>query len=251
MNNGSYALASAGFYLFRKLDLLNNNLANVNTPGYKQDRVTVAEQKFEEMLASQFASSSPYAALDFQRYGGSRIDGEQVDLSAGPVQHTGRSLDVAIANPREFFVVQTPNGIMLTRAGNFEIDSDGDLATPTGFKVLGDGGFINSQGATEISITPSGKVVGLVNGQQTELGTLQVVRVQGKVTKIGSNLFSAESGFEQVDRVKLIPSSLEQSNVELVPTMIQLISTGKQFELYTKILKTFEEMNQSTINGGR
>ncbi|MCS6961288.1 MAG: flagellar hook-basal body complex protein [Deltaproteobacteria bacterium] len=251
MDNGTYSVATAGFFLFKKLDILNNNLANTNTPGYKQDKVIQTRQVFEETLASKFNPISPYARPDFERFHGSKLVDVKTDLRQGAIQHTGRPLDVAIGSSDEFFVVQTPVGIMLTRAGTFEIDSNQDLVTPSGYKVLGDGGIINVAGASNVKISPNGKITGTVGGQEVTLGKLQVVKINGEVKKIGLNLFEAKEGFQVVENPRLVPGSVEQSNVELIPTMIELISTNKQFELFSKIIKTLEELNQSAINGAR
>ncbi len=247
---GTYSLSTAGFYLFRKLDILNNNLANVNTVGYKRDKVSVAEQRFNESLASEMGWAGEYSYFDFDRYKGSRFGSEITDFSQGPIIPTQRPLDVALTNPNQFFVVQINNGLALTRAGNLEIDKDGDLATPSGYKILSEGGFINVQGASNVRISTDGSVYGLTTEGITFLGKIRVVQTSEPPKKLGGNLFEAQGNLEPVTNPNLAVESIEQSNVELIPTIVNLITTNKQFDLYVKLIKTIDEINQSSINGG-
>ena len=250
MSVSNYTLGSAGFYLFRKLDILNNNLANLNTVGFKQDKVSLAEQRFEEALAAKLDNLGPYARYDFERYRGSKISSEFTIFDQGPIMHTGNSLDVAITNPDAFFVVETKSGLALTRAGNFAINDAGQLVTQSGQIVLGDGGPISIGNATDPKILPNGKVVARVGDNEIEVGRISVVRANGTLEKIGSNLFRLQGSLEPVESPQLAVGHLEQSNVELVPTMLELIATNRTFEFYTRVVRAIEELNDGLLGSG-
>src|SRR5450631_1558972 len=162
MNSGLYSALSGNIAAMKRMDIISNNLANVNTPGYKKDKML-----FESMLAG---TSNPPAVPQ-----GSTADpilqkeNVYIDYGAGPVSQTGNPLDLAIDGDG-FFVVQTPDGQAYTRQGNFRLGADGTLVTSGGFPVLGQNGSIHVQGSV-VDIDAKGVVT--VDG--TAADTIKVV----------------------------------------------------------------------------
>ncbi len=247
MARGTYSAASAGLVQLRKLDLVNNNLANVNTPGFKKQVLVSEVQSFDDTLAKAVEPQDPYARPDQERTPGVVNTRAITDFSQGSIKHTGNDLDVALRNPNEFFVIQGPEGPLYTRAGNFTLNSEGNLSTQDGFPVMGDGGEITTQGVG-VSISAGARVVS--NGQQ--VGTLQVVSVPNPqiLERVGGNRFRLQEGQPEpdgVDNPEVEPHALEMSNVGAIESVIDLIKATRGFELYTKSASTIDQMNQTAV----
>lgn len=248
MDSGTYASASAGLSQFRRLEIVNNNLANVNTPGFKRQVLVQDPQPFEETLANQIAADDPYARKDHERYEGTVNFQAITDFSVGAVKETGSKLDAALRNPNDFFVISTPQGQQYTRAGNFTLNSTGTLVTPDGFSVLSDGGelSVNGPGA---AIQANGDVT--VNGDT--IGRLQVVKISdpSKLERVSGSRFriAQGSGVEAAGTTAdLIPEALEMSNVSAITSMVELISTNRAFEMYAKTARSIDDLNQTAIS---
>ena len=247
MDRGIYAATSAGLFQLRKLEIVNNNLANINTPGFKREVLTGEEQTFDQTLASLTARSDPYAKGDHERTSGVTNISAFTDFTAGPIKNTENPLDVALRNANDFFAISTPSGIQYTRAGNFSLSSSGDLVTMDGMPVQGDGGNINVSGpGAEISQDGSVRVNG------ASVGRLTVVRIEDpkSLLRAGDNRFSLASGAGQPPGVEpdLVPRSLEMSNVSAISSVVDLITTNKAFQMYAKSTETIDTMNQAAIN---
>src|SRR6185369_3521445 len=139
MNSGLYSALSGNIAAMKRMEIISNNLANVNTPGFKKDKML-----FESMLAGnvnppavpQGSTADPIL----------QKDSVIIDYSPGSVSQTGNNLDLAIDGDG-FFVVSTPEGPAYTRQGNFRLSSDGTLVTADGYPVMGQGGAIRVQGS--------------------------------------------------------------------------------------------------------
>ena len=247
MDRGTYAAASAGFLNISKLNVVSNNLANVNTPGFKRQVVYGDVQTFDETLASVVAKDDPFARGDHERTPGVTNVRTATDFTIGSIKQTGNPLDVALRNPNDFFTIQTPEGIQYTRAGNFTLNGEGEIVTHDGMNLIGDGGAVTVNGPG-VQITPGGGV--MVNGEIT--GNIQVVRFEDttQLQRAGAGRFKLADGGIAPESVEaqLEPQSLEMSNVSTVSGMIDLISTSRAFEMYTKTAKSIDDMNQTTIN---
>ena len=106
MDRGIYTSASAGLYQLRKLEVVNNNLANINTVGFKKQILTGETQSFDQTLASAVAKDDPYAKGDHDRTPGVVNSRTVTDFTVGAIKNTGNPLDVALRNPNDFFVIQ-------------------------------------------------------------------------------------------------------------------------------------------------
>jgi len=253
MDRGMYAAASAGLLQFRKLDVVNNNLANANTAGFKKQLVIGEVQSFDNTLAKLVEGQDPYARGDHDRSAGVVNIQTVTDFSAGSIQSTGNPLDVALQNPNDFFVINTPEGNQYTRAGNFTLNGDSQLVTVDGYSVVGEGAEITTNGPGA-SIAPDGSV--RVNGE--EVGRLSVVRFEDTslLERVGSSRFALADGAPAPQGVPadVIPQSLEMSNVSAISSIVDLITANRAFGMYTKSAQTIDEMNNtaiSKVSGGR
>lgn len=252
MDKGIYAAASGGLFTKLKLDVVANNLANVNTVGFKAARLIGREQTFEETLAS----SLPAGRLpgdpqnQFKTTPGVVSVATATDFTPGPLQQTGNPFDVALRDGDEFFVVQTPEGDAYTRAGNFTLDANSNLVTQDGHPVLGDGGQITlPQGNARI--TSSGAI--LVNDEP--IGRLRVVKIDrlDQLTRQEGVRFKLEGEArpKAIDNPTVVPGSLEMPNVAIVEAMVDMISSHRGFEAYQKMARTIDELNDRAIRNAR
>ena len=148
MQNGALVGLSRQVAIERELDVVANNIANINTTGYKADGAL-----FEEYLASGANTGSSSSRVSFVR-----DRGLWHDMSQGAVEHTGNPLDIAL-DGKGFLAVQTPNGVRYTRNGALQVNPTGQLVTSDGYQVLGDGGPIVLQPTdSRISISRDGSV---------------------------------------------------------------------------------------------
>ena len=245
MDRGTYVAASAGLAQFRKLEVVNNNLANINTVGFKRELLEGEAQSFDKTLASAISGNDPYAQGDHARTPGIVNVKSTTDFTQGAIQTTGNPMDVALRKPNDFFAVNTPRGIEYTRAGNFTLNSEGTLVTQDGFEVQGDGGQIQVTGS-KVSIGEDGTVIagGVVQG------SLGVFRIEDPSTlkRTGGNRFSLSAGTAEQVQANLASGSLEMSNVSAITSVTDLISAQRAFQMYTKAAESIDGMNQVAIN---
>lgn len=247
MERGSYVAASGGLLQLRKLEIVNNNMANSNTPGFKRQMLVGDVQTFDQTLASAIVKNDPYARDDHERNPGTINVRAVTDFSQGPIKNTNNPLDVALRDPNEFFVVEGPNGPLYTRAGNFTLNRDGQLVTADGLPVVGDGGSINVTGAGA-RIEGNGEV----RVEEGVVGRLQVVRFEDpqQLERVGSSRFKLAGNAPQpeaVDNLSVVTEALEMSNVSIITGVIDIISAQRGFQFYAKSAETIDQMNQSAI----
>jgi flagellar basal-body rod protein FlgF len=211
----------------KRLEQVSNNLANVDTGGYRK-----AEVSFQEMLYT--------AASGRQRVGKSvKI---MTDHSGGPVTGTGNPFDLAIAGDG-FFQVQTPDGIRFTRAGNFRLDEMGQLVTANGHPVQGEGGAI-FMGNSEPVITPDGTI--FVDGEQVGRLAIADFADRAVLEKEGVNYFRLQAGMAQgIAPVgyRISQGYLEGANVNVVDAMTQMIDLHRLYEAQQKMIVIINEVD--------
>lgn len=218
-----------------QLDVIANNLANMNTVGYKKDKL------FYRRLvdAMEPAKNDPDQI--------NRID-EITDFSTGNIRQTGNPLDLAIVGDG-FFMIQTPDGDVFTRNGNFTLDPNGRLVTQDGYAVMGSGGEIQLAG-NDFRITEDGKI--MVNDEVVD--SLRIVKFEDTtlLKKIGSSYFmdEDEAGMVDVspDQIQVRQGFLEGSNVSGIEEMTQMINLYRQFELGEKTITTQDRTLDKLIN---
>ena len=243
MNRGIFTITSGALGALARLDAAAQNLANINTAGYKAERP-------EFRLREQDPNPKGDLGQILGRTGGAVTEIERVrDFSQGPIQQTGNPLDVAITG-EGFFAVNTTHGERYTRQGTFTLDGSGFLTTASGDRVQGTGGDLQLQGAT-IVVASDGTVT--VDGKNT--GQLKLVSF-GKIPKLvpeGSGLFKPAD-----DSVKPTPldegsgelaqGAIEGSNLDAITGMVELIDVSRGYEQYMKALERLDSLTAKSIS---
>jgi flagellar basal-body rod protein FlgF len=218
-------------------DVIANNLANATTSGFKGD-VAVGEA-FPDLLVNQIQTGTQVGKLGL----GSRITETATNASQGAIVRTGGTYDLAIAG-NGFFSVQGPNGKAYTQNGAFTVDAKGQLVTADMLPVLGKDGRPITVGGDKASIAPDGSVS--VAGRQ--VGQIAVTTLDPKrLHKLGDNLYTgtAQKGVT-VGRVE--QGYLENSNVNSVKEMVDLISTMRSFEAGQKAVTAIDDSLGKAVN---
>jgi flagellar basal-body rod protein FlgF len=232
MDRVIYTAMSGAKATLQRQDVLANNLANVSTNGFRAEM-----QAFRAApVLGDGASTRVFAAE-------STVG---IDTRPGPMQQTGRALDVA-AQGNAWFAVQALDGTeAYTRAGSFQVNAEGQLVTPSGLPVLGDGGPITLPAGAQIDIGSDGTITATVgSGRPQQAGKLKLVVADGKLDRGADGLFRAPDGdLGASPAARVQAGALEGSNVSAIETMVAIISAARQFEQQMKTLKSAEEREQ-------
>jgi flagellar basal-body rod protein FlgF len=244
MQNGLLVGLSRQVALGRELDVVANNIANINTTGYKADGAL-----FEEYLSSAARSGQNQGRVSFVR-----DRGTWHDLSAGPVERTGNPLNVAI-DGNAFLVVQTARGERYTRNGALQINGEGQLVTSEGDAVLGDAGPIVFQPTdNQISFSKDGTISVREGTSKTDSarGALRLVAFENaqQLQKDGSGTFTT-TGDAQPKPTKasrVIQGSIEKSNVRGVVEMSRMIEITRSYTQIAAMLQQQADQGQQDLN---
>ena len=236
-----------------RTEVISNNLANVNTTGFKRSRAHFEDLLYQTVQGAatvgyEDASSTP--AIQVGR--GVRLSSVQRLHEQGPLEPTQRPLDLAIEG-EGFFQVQLPNGAVgYTRDGTFQISDQGALVTQQGFTVMP--GITIPSDATGITISRTGVVTATRGGEPVELGRLELARFANPAGLLanGENVYTQTTasgepvlGFPEEDSMgRLLQGHLEGSNVEIVQEMVDMITSLRAYEINSKAIKNSEEMMQ-------
>ena len=250
---GIYTLVSYGKTLERQMEAVSNNLATVETPGYKEDQPafqSVFAQTFgvpslsDEELFSHHEHLAPYTGVGTSYVS---IADMGKNLSQGRVKRTGGQFDLALMNPEGFFTVATPQGDRYTRGGNFHLNQDRQLVTSEGFLVSGKEGAIVVEG-NDIEISEDGSVI--VDGARTAGLKIVTFPFPERLQKLGNSLMAPvdeENNARILEDVNLIQGSLESSNVETFKEMVRMIQANRAYTQMQKALGAADDMNQRAI----
>ena len=253
MNYGLYLSASGVLTNLYRQDVFANNLANVETVGFKPD-VPSIRQRDPEAVEDAAPLDASKALLE--RLGGGVLAGEQrIDFSTGRLQLTGNPLDAALYEDHRFFVVQDreANGqqsLRLTRDGRFQINARGELTLPTGHRVLGgnDQPITVSPTAGEARIQPDGRIT--QNGET--VGRVQVVRVDdtASLKKAGAGLFRMAGGDlrRPEPTPELSPGYVEASGVDPFKAMMDVTSASKAASGNAELIRYHDQLMDKAVN---
>ena len=220
MSNAIYAMLARQQGLMQEMQVVANNLANSSTTGYKSDRAI-----FGEFLVSTGSQSSSLSM------GG--LAGHNFALEQGPLKVTGGELDLAIQGDG-FFLVNTEQGQRLTRAGHFQVSSEGQLVDMNGNALLGAGGapITIPQTASQINVSADG-TISVSSGDglpPEEAGQIGVVAADGTLLRDSNSYFSAPDGYAPVEGAEIVQGALEQSNVSPVLEVARMIEVQRAYE---------------------
>ncbi len=251
MSGSIYMSANGALAYEKRLQLLSNNLANVNSVGFKKDRSRFLAFNLAELTTGNKRpvnwerSQAPEYWMAYSTY---------TDYSAGEIKKTANPFDLALTGAG-FFCVQTPDGIQYTRRGDFTVNADEVLVTQEGWPVLGQGGEIQIKLAKpagdnrEFSVSEDGYIT--VDGSQVD--RLRIIDFTQSHTpeKAGHNYYRAlkPNALQDLDEdLKVSQGFLEMSNVDTVRMMTEMIEVLRGYESYQKMMRSIDDMNARLIN---
>lgn len=231
-----YSAVDGGTNDLVRQDVIANNLANLNTPGFKAD-LYQAQVMYLTNQNGQVDNNSQSYIVQLP---------STINSSPGDLMTTGRPLDVAVSG-NGYLAVQGASGEVYTRGGSFHIDAEGQLLTPSGNPVLGDGGPISIPPARSITIGSDGTIsVVPLDGTSNTVAVVDRIKT---VSIPGAQLSRTPDGFltlsgggvaEADATVQVVSGALEGSNVNAVDQMVQMISASRDFDAQMKIMATVD-----------
>jgi flagellar basal-body rod protein FlgG len=238
------------------LDNIANNLANSSTSGFQQRRMQFSDLLYQSQVMPGSAATQQTTVASGMQIGlGTRAGSTSILQTQGDLQATGNPLDVAIQGSG-FFQVLLPNGQTgYTRAGSFQLDSQGNMVTPNGNPLQP--GITIPNNATAVTIGSDGTVSVTLPGQTqaSKVGTIQLAMFAnpGGLNSVGNNIYlpTTASGDAVVGTPggadglgTLQQSSLEQSNVSVVEQFVEMIVAQRAYESNSRVVKAADEMLQ-------
>ena len=229
-NNSISMVAHACIRQINRLNVVTNNIANVDTPGFK------AEELYFSIGGPRGISSKSIPRQTMV-----------TDYSPGVIRKTGNVLDAAIQG-KGFFVIQTKNGVAYTKDGRFTLNKNRQLVTQTGDYVLGKSGKIVVTG-NSVKISENGAI----NVDGNDVDALKVVDF-GKpsaLLRLGKDLYQDPNGLANPTVEKnpeIQPGYLEFSNVQAIKEMVKMIDIQRSFGLYQKVMQTIQEQDKLSTN---
>jgi flagellar basal-body rod protein FlgF len=247
MQNAIYVGLSKQVALHREMDVIANNLANMDTNGFKSEGVT-----FEEYL-------SPKARVDHpspsdRRVSYVRESGSVTDFSEGSLQQTGNTFDLAIRGDG-YFVVQTPSGERYTRNGSFTLNAQGQLVNMQGYPVMGQNGPLQfDQQDANITFGREGTITATngIQPQVIERGKLRLVRFanQNTLLREGAGLYAAAGQTPQPADVATSVSqgTLEKSNVNPILEMTRMLEVTRSYASLSNMIRNTDDLRKTAID---
>lgn len=266
MQTGYYSSAAGMVTQFNRLDTLANNLANVNTVGFKEDNVIVGDfmrifQEARDELPNANQTKEGAAFINRTMTKSPQVVDSYTDFSVGELTKTSNPLDFALSKDDLFFAVQTPQGIRFTRDGSFTLNEEGKLVNKQGYEVLSqdyqtaDPTITFAQDDEVIKADKNGQLYTSVPGSVTMVAGQKLLVVQPdnikNMQKDGDNLYKLENPqeFSVVDTSGAVSQGfVEKSNVNAVKMMTQLIEANRLIGMYQKAMDTqMNDMNTDAI----
>jgi len=233
MDNPGYTTLNRQTGLLREMNQIANNIANMSTTGFRREGTMFAE------YVKDVGPGEPSLSLAAAQV-------RSTSQVQGALTQTGAPLDLAIEGPG-FFLIETPQGERLTRAGTFSTNEAGDVVTPDGFRLLDAGGapvFVPA-GTAAISIGADGTLS--ADGQPlTQIGLWQPADPQALRREDGV-LFSSEAGTEPIDNGRILQGFLEASNVDPIVEVARMIEVQRSYELGQSFLDQEDERIRSVL----
>lgn len=253
MNSGMYSALSGNLAAMKRLDVIASNLANAATNGFKQDRLA-----FDSVLAGNL---NPPAVPPAQTADPVLLQERmQTDFSAGALLQTGNPLDLALQGDG-FFAVRTPEGVAYTRQGSFRLATDGTLVTANGYPVLSRAGDRPEEGQPIVI-----DVAGLAGGSKPSVDNQGTITINGEpvgtlaifdfakpyqLNKAAGTFFVAAEGATPQAASPLTSvaqGALEQSNVNSISEMVQMVEASRFFESCQRMVRSFDDMAAKAVN---
>lgn len=247
MPYGLYLSAAGAEAQSRTLEVLSNNLANVDTPGFKRE-FAIVQARHSEAIQRGDEQAGSRSINDIG--GGVNLQETVTDFSRGTIKQTGVATDLAIddSDGQTFFVVERNGEKLLTRAGNFRFDATGQLTTPDGDRVI-------SENGQPVAINPTlpWRITndGVVEQTGVRLAlALERPRSLGDLSKAGANLFTplADTLPADASQRKVRDGCLEMSSAKPTQLMMDLIKTTRAFEANVRLIQQQDSVIGSLVN---
>lgn len=236
MENTIYIGLSRAKTLQTAMDMTANNIANMDTPGFRGQNPVFLEYIADPRGRTE--TNDPISmVIDYGQFQSTR---------PGPLQRTGNPTDVALSGPG-FFGVQTKDGLRYTRAGNFAVNVNGELVTASGQLVAGQGGgpITIPRGAGPIRIAEDG-TISTDEGQVGQIGVTEFDNIQDLEAE-GDNLYKAVKGGRPATDSKVMQGMVEGSNVQPVVEMTRMIDILREYQSVQRMLQGEHERMRSAI----
>lgn len=239
MSHTIYPSLSGAIATWQQVEVIANNLANVNTTGFKQTRVS-----FDNVLHDMRSLGDGFT----------KIATEGIDTTDGSLRHTGVTTHVAVQGDG-FLMVEGKDGReYLTRDGNFTLGPDRFIVNQQGERVMSRSGPIRVPIDEDIEIDTEGNVYSRRNDGlelvPNLLGQLRLVTAD-TVQSMGGNRFAAPEGYREASNARVINGSLEQSNTNPMVGMVDLIQATRYFDIYQKAMQASDQMDSQIYNVSR
>lgn len=236
-----------------RVDTISNNIANINTTGFKRDQASFSDLMYARLRQTDqttYLGQTVPAGLD--RGHGVRVSGTQKQYGQGTVENTGQDLDLAIQGDG-FFAVRLPDGgTGYTRNGEFHLDADRNVVNAAGYQLLaGDTPLVIPAGATELNIAADGTVSAKnAAGNLVDLGQIGLTDFSNPaaLTNAGNGIVLATPEAGQATAVEagadtlIAQRALERSNVDMAQEMVSLILAQRAYELSSRAVQTADQM---------
>lgn len=248
MQNALLVGLSRQMSLSHELDVIANNIANIDTTGFKADNASFTEFLMPGARDNEFSYGKD------RRISFVEDRATWVDFSPGAMQHTGNPLDVAL-DGRGYLVVQTPRGQRYTRNGALSINAAGELVTSTGDQVVGSNGPITFQPTDrDVIISPTGIVSARdsTGTQSAQRGQLQMVDFPSpqQLQKDGASTFLAPAGVNPnpaPPNTRVVQGSLEKSNVQPILEMARMIEITRNYSDIATLLQQQGDLRKNSL----
>jgi flagellar basal-body rod protein FlgF len=237
MENTSYIALSRQNALWRQLDVIANNMANSNTPGFKSEQMMFREF-LVDTKSSDRATGSKLAYV--------QDTGLLRDTREGPLTKTDNPLDIAIHGDG-YFQIETESGMRYSRNGHFRLDEGGMLVNSQGFAVMdkGDNPIIFAPNETKIAIATDGTV----STENGVVATLKVSRFENEqeLRKAGDSLFETTQNPTTIDRPTIVQGMMEESNVQPVVEITKMTELLRQYQAVQNMIEKEHERQMKAI----
>ncbi len=245
MPYGVYLSAAGANAQNHRLQVLSNNLANVNTTGFKPEHA-VLQARFAELIDNGNVNPGQGGIDDLG--GGVTIQPAVTSFDVGALRKTENVTDFALGKAEQFFVVKRGEEQLLTRAGDFLFDSGGKLITQAGEEVLGsDGQPIRIAPNLPFQVQPGGRIL-----QAGELRELMIAKPQslGDLSHVGGNMFKPLASFDLAANTErdVTNGMLETSAVSATGAMMELIDASRSYEANVRMIQNQDSMMGSLIS---
>lgn len=221
------------------LDVTAGNIANANTPGYRAERLV-----FSDFLVRNRGSNLPPGA---ETVTFTQDRASYRDQAGGPLTHTSNPLDIALGGDG-YFMVETPSGPRLTRAGHFGLNAEGNIVNSDGLALLDSGGQRIRLATADTNVTISGD--GTISSENGRIARIGVVRPADpfRMKPEGGRLFAIVGDPIPIEKPKIIQGAIEQSNISPVIELTRMMRELREFEFTSKMVQSESSRQQNAID---